>query len=121
MNLLGIEIELTIPAIANPLDSIRQLVVGRELTKQFEEFKRGKAADLIAFWDDRPIKGEVVLLIEGAPEKPLQEWEQFSPEEHVQYLEETYHLSRVEAIKLAAKTRGISRRDLYSSIMKKDE
>jgi 16S rRNA (cytidine1402-2'-O)-methyltransferase len=41
----------------------RQLCVARELTKKFEEFRRGTAADLLAHYEARPPKGEIVLLI----------------------------------------------------------
>ncbi|MEP6604297.1 MAG: 16S rRNA (cytidine(1402)-2'-O)-methyltransferase [Spartobacteria bacterium] len=41
----------------------RQLCVARELTKKFEEFRRGTAADLLAHYEARPPKGEIVLVI----------------------------------------------------------
>jgi 16S rRNA (cytidine1402-2'-O)-methyltransferase len=44
----------------------RQLCVARELTKKFEEFRRGSAAELLAHYEVRPPKGEIVLLIQGA-------------------------------------------------------
>jgi 16S rRNA (cytidine1402-2'-O)-methyltransferase len=43
----------------------RQLCVARELTKKFEEFRRGAAADLLAHYEKHPPKGEIVLLISG--------------------------------------------------------
>src|SRR5215469_3033973 len=43
----------------------RQLCVARELTKKFEEFRRGTAADLFAHYHSHPAKGEIVLLISG--------------------------------------------------------
>jgi 16S rRNA (cytidine1402-2'-O)-methyltransferase len=44
----------------------RQLCVARELTKKFEEFRRGTPAHLLAHYQTRPPKGEIVLLIAGA-------------------------------------------------------
>ena len=41
----------------------RQLCVARELTKKFEEFRRGMAAELFAHYEARPPKGEIVLLV----------------------------------------------------------
>jgi 16S rRNA (cytidine1402-2'-O)-methyltransferase len=41
----------------------RQLCVARELTKKFEEFRRGTATELLAHYEARPPKGEIVLLI----------------------------------------------------------
>lgn len=44
----------------------RQLCVARELTKKFEEFRRGLASELLAHYQTHPPKGEIVLLISGA-------------------------------------------------------
>jgi probable S-adenosylmethionine-dependent methyltransferase, YraL family len=44
----------------------RQLCVARELTKKFEEFRRGTASELLAHYQTHPPKGEIVLLISGA-------------------------------------------------------
>jgi 16S rRNA (cytidine1402-2'-O)-methyltransferase len=44
----------------------RQLCVARELTKKFEEFRRGSAAELLAHYDIHPPKGEIVLVIAGS-------------------------------------------------------
>ena len=41
----------------------RQLCVARELTKKFEEFRRGTAAELLNHYEAHPPKGEIVLLI----------------------------------------------------------
>ncbi|MGZ5504509.1 MAG: 16S rRNA (cytidine(1402)-2'-O)-methyltransferase, partial [Chthoniobacterales bacterium] len=43
----------------------RQLCVARELTKKFEEFRRGIAAELLAHYEAHPAKGEITLLIRG--------------------------------------------------------
>lgn len=41
----------------------RQICVARELTKKFEEFRRGHASELLAYYEARPAKGEIVLLV----------------------------------------------------------
>jgi len=41
----------------------RQLCIARELTKKFEEFRRGTARELLAHYEARPPKGEIVLVI----------------------------------------------------------
>jgi 16S rRNA (cytidine1402-2'-O)-methyltransferase len=43
----------------------RQLCVARELTKKFEEFRRGIPADLLAHYTAHPAKGEITLVIDG--------------------------------------------------------
>jgi 16S rRNA (cytidine1402-2'-O)-methyltransferase len=44
----------------------RQLCVARELTKKFEEFRRGTASELLKHYEARPPKGEIVLVVSGA-------------------------------------------------------
>ena len=44
----------------------RQLCVARELTKKFEEFRRGTASELLAHYQVHPPKGEIVLVISGS-------------------------------------------------------
>lgn len=43
------------------VDADRVLVVGRELTKQFEQIERGTASELTAIFTGKTIKGELVL------------------------------------------------------------
>jgi len=42
----------------------RQLCVARELTKKFEEFRRGTARELLAHYEAHAPKGEILLLVE---------------------------------------------------------
>ena len=44
----------------------RATVVARELTKQYEELRRGTVAELAAYYHDTPPRGEVVIVIAGA-------------------------------------------------------
>src|SRR6266508_3476956 len=44
----------------------RHLCIARELTKKFEEFRRGTAAELLAYYEAHPAKGEIVLVVSGA-------------------------------------------------------
>jgi 16S rRNA (cytidine1402-2'-O)-methyltransferase len=43
----------------------RKVCVARELTKKFEEFRRGTASELLAHFETHPAKGEITLLIAG--------------------------------------------------------
>ena len=44
----------------------RQLCVARELTKKFEEFRRGTASELRAHYEAHAAKGEITFLVSGA-------------------------------------------------------
>jgi 16S rRNA (cytidine1402-2'-O)-methyltransferase len=65
----------TLDALAEAGAGERPAVVARELTKQFEEFKRGSVAELAGVYKDVDPKGEVVLMIAGAEKSPISESE----------------------------------------------
>lgn len=41
------------------------IYIARELTKKFEEMKSGKAKELIEYFEKKPVKGEITILIPG--------------------------------------------------------
>lgn len=43
----------------------RKVCVAREISKMFEEYKRGTAEDVMKYYELNPPKGEIVVLIEG--------------------------------------------------------
>ena len=49
----------------------RRAAVAREMTKQFEELRRGTVHELRAYYEGSPPRGEIVLLIEGAVDEPV--------------------------------------------------
>ena len=87
----------------------REAVVCRELTKLFEEFRRGALADLaLAYAGEGPPKGEVVIVL-GPPEG-----EAASDEDVDQLLREALvRAGPSEAARDVAAATGRPRRDLY--------
>ena len=65
----------TLEGLADAGAGDRQAVVARELTKQFEEFKRGTVAELAGVYKKVDPKGEVVLVIAGAKKSTVSESE----------------------------------------------
>lgn len=104
-------------ALLHTMQPDRMLVVARELTKKFEEYFRGTAARHLEHWQKATLKGEIVLLISPATENLIQDWSSMTPEEHVQTIQDTYALSRKEAIKLAAELRGVPKRQIYQKVI----
>jgi 16S rRNA (cytidine1402-2'-O)-methyltransferase len=47
----------------------RRAVLARELTKRFEDFHRGTLDELLTQVQHRPPKGEITLVVEGAPKR----------------------------------------------------
>ena len=63
-------IEKTLGALVE-ISPERQVCVARELTKTFEEFRRGTPAELLAHFQKHPAKGEITLLIAPEPKRRL--------------------------------------------------
>lgn len=97
------------------LDQERQLVVARELTKKFEEIHRGKPEELLSYWSTTPLKGEIVLLIDGSRIEPP-DWSEWSPQDHVKWVQENYGITLQESIKLVAELRHVPKRQVYNQI-----
>jgi 16S rRNA (cytidine1402-2'-O)-methyltransferase len=55
----------------------RRLCVARELTKKFEEFRRGYAAELLAHYEAHPAKGEISFLVAGRDSSRLRSSAEF--------------------------------------------
>src|SRR5215467_11067342 len=96
----------------------RPACLAREVTKLHEEFRRGALSELIASLAERPVRGEITLLIGPVPaeERAAQRDSSQSLAERVDELIRQAKLDRKEALKLAAKERGLSKRAAYSEL-----
>ena len=63
----------TLAELAEAGAEARRAVVARELTKAFEEFRRGTVAELAAYYGEHEPRGEVVIVIEGRRAEALDE------------------------------------------------
>ena len=97
----------------------RPACLAREVTKLHEEFRRGKLSDLSASLEARPARGEITLLI--GPEDPTEARANLdstqSLSERVDELIRQAKLDRKDALKLAAKERGLTRRAAYGQLL----
>jgi 16S rRNA (cytidine1402-2'-O)-methyltransferase len=97
----------------------RSACIAREVTKLHEEFRRGKLSELSTSLDERPARGEITLLI--GPEAPADARTHAnstqSLADRVEELIRQAKLDRKEALKLAAKERGLTRRAAYDEIV----
>lgn len=99
----------------------RRITICRELTKKFETVMPTTLGDIIAFYENEEPRGEYVLVIEGKSFKELDsekqaEFNSISIEEHMQ-IYESKGIDHKEAMKLVAKDRGISKRDVYNHLL----
>ena len=63
----------TLRALAEAGSGKRAAIVARELTKVFENVRRGTVADLAAYYADEPPRGEVVIVVDGKDVEPVDE------------------------------------------------
>ena len=59
----------TLEQFAEFFGSERECSVAREISKKFEEHRRGTLADVAAWYKENEPKGEIVIIVSGAPEK----------------------------------------------------
>ncbi len=62
-----------VKALENMLEALgdREVVVARELTKKFEEIKRGHLSDMIKYFTNKTPKGEFVMMVAGSNRKEV--------------------------------------------------
>ena len=98
----------------------RQMAFGRELTKLHEEFWRGTISRAIFYLKENPPRGEFVLVIAQAEEKPPDETETLDPLEAVKE-KIAEGVSKKEALSEIAKQFKIPKRDLYNRLIQEQE
>ena len=99
----------------------RKITVCRELTKKHETAFATTLEDAIHYYEENDPKGECVLVIEGRSREELRQeevakWEEMSIEEHMEYYL-NQGIAKKEAMKLVAKDRGVSKRDIYQQLL----
>lgn len=77
--------------------------------------------DSLSYYEQNEPRGEYVLVLQGKSfeeiaEEEKKNWESMTLEEHMQVYE-SRGIARKEAMKLVAKDRGISKRDVYQALL----
>ena len=111
----------TLEVLGKSFGDGRRIALCRELTKKFETVDRMTIGKAREWYEENEPRGEYVLVVEGmsgeeAASQKAAEWETMSVAEHVAMYEEQGH-DHKEAMKLAAKDRGVSRRDIYQELL----
>ncbi|AVH65797.1 16S rRNA (cytidine(1402)-2'-O)-methyltransferase [Nostoc sp. 'Peltigera membranacea cyanobiont' 213] len=101
----------TLQDLAEVWGSDRQIVLGRELTKLYEEFWRGTIAEAIAHYSQREPQGEYTLVVAGIPASQPQLTEEELKAELKQLINQG--ISRSQASRQLAKFTSLPRRQLY--------
>ena len=110
-----------VDTLSDALDCLgrRQAVIAREITKIHEEFLRGDLAELLVRVQQRPVRGEITILI-GPPsptdEKPS-ELAAAPLSQRVEQIMRERQIDRKAALKLAARERGLTKREAYKQLV----
>ncbi len=111
----------TLTELESALGGARKIAVCKELTKRHETVYRDTIAGALSYYTENEPKGEYVLVIEGKSQEELilekrAAWDDMSIEEHFNmYISQG--MDKKEAMKLVAKDRGVSKRDIYSALL----
>lgn len=111
----------TLGELAKVLGGERILTICKELTKRHEKSMEFTFAEALEFYKTTEPRGEYVLVIEGRNREELvqevrAEWEEMPIAEHVA-MYEAQGMDHKEAMKAAAKDRGVSKRDIYAELI----
>ena len=111
------KLKRTIQDLYDAFGANRHIVLARELTKIHEEFLRFSLEEARAYYEEKDIKGEFVVLVEGAV---FEEKNEVS-EQTIEALMEMYineGMDKKEAMKRVAKDKGITKSEVYKYMLK---
>ena len=99
----------------------RRITICRELTKKHETAFVTTLEDAVHYYEENEPKGECVLVLEGRSREELRQeevakWEEMTIEEHMDYYM-NQGIPKKEAMKIVAKDRGVSKRDIYQQLL----
>ena len=97
----------------------RPVVLVRELTKIYEEYTRGTIEELVAYLEENPLKGECLLIVEGASEQEP-DLEEVDLIQEIDLLVQS-GMKKNQAIKQVAKQFGLQKSDLYARYHQEEE
>ena len=103
----------------------RKITVCRELTKKHETCFQTTLERAALFYREQEPKGECVIVLEGRSRLEMErekqaQWKELSVREHVAYYLQQ-GIEKKEAMKRAAKDRGVSKRDIYQELLSTQE
>ncbi|MFF5184038.1 16S rRNA (cytidine(1402)-2'-O)-methyltransferase [Streptomyces sp. NPDC000345] len=105
----------TLAAMAEVFGADRRAAVCRELTKTYEEVRRGPLGEL-AQWAAEGVRGEITVVVSGAPERGPEELDAAELVRRVRVREEAGE-RRKEAIAAVAAESGLPKREVFDAVV----
>ena len=113
------KLKTTLADLRETFGDNRRISLCRELTKLNEEVLRLTLAEAVAYYEENPPRGEYVLVVEGAQEGSTDAtafWTNMTVPDHVAHYV-AQGMSKKDAIKTAAKDRGVPKNEVYQQVL----
>lgn len=115
----------TLEELREYLGENRELSICKELTKTHENTFLTTIGEAVEYYQNNEPRGEYVLVLAGKPQEEIEKEKQeaflsMTVSEHVKmYMEQG--MDKKEAMKAAARDRGVSKRDIYQAMLDAEE
>lgn len=112
----------TLKELTEHLGCERKVAICKELTKKHETVYRSTLGEAVTYYENNEPRGEYVIVIEGKSRQEIikeeqDSWKEMTVEEHLEYYINN-GVDKKEALKLVAKDRGVSKREIYNLTQK---
>lgn len=112
----------TLKELTEHLGCERKAAICKELTKKHETVYRSTLGEAVTYYENNEPRGEYVIVIEGKSRQEIikeeqDAWKEMTVEEHLEYYINN-GVDKKEALKLVAKDRGVSKREIYNLTQK---
>ncbi len=103
--------------MAKVLGNDRRIALCRELTKLNEEILRTTLGEAVGYYAENEPRGEFVVVLDGAKQSEKPFWSDMDERSHVDHYI-ALGMSKNDAIKAAARDRGVPKNEVYQKVLK---
>lgn len=109
------KLKRTLTDLLNTFGEERRIVLAREITKVYEEYLRFTLKEAVEYYEEKIIKGEFVIVLEGKEKEEPSVSEESIEDLMQKYLDEG--LDKKEAMKKVAKDKGMTKSEIYKALL----
>lgn len=109
------KLKRTLTDLLNTFGGERKVVLAREITKVYEEYLRFTLQEAVEYYEEKGIKGEFVIVLEGKEKEEPTVREESIEELMKEYINQGF--DKKEAMKKVAKDKGITKSEVYKQLL----
>ena len=109
------KLKRTLTDLLNTFGEERKIVLAREITKVYEEYLRFTLKEAVEYYEEKVIKGEFVIVLEGKAKEEPTVSEESIEDLMKKYLDEG--LDKKEAMKKVAKDKRMTKSEIYKALL----